>query len=191
MNFRAIPVIALLVALASAQSSTSLDAELARLNVHTALLVHSQGVDDTPVWSPDSRFLGVNVAGKWLKVDTANVHLQEATWHEQRVAVLADKSELQSLSNEEVGQWAKVSRQGDSVVQGRSGFKAEMQRHELSSSLVLLRRGHRLVLWRSVLENCGALSLSPSGSRLAYVCELNGVLVTDVERAFSSVTPSN
>ena len=158
--------------------------------MHTALLVHSQGVDDTPVWSPDSRFLGVNVAGKWLKVDTANIHLQEATWHEQRVAVLADKSELQSLSNEEVGQWAKVSRQGDSVVQGRSRFKAEMQRHELSSSLMLLRRGHRLVVWRSVLENCGALSLSPSGSRLAYVCELNGVLVTDVERAFSSAMPS-
>lgn len=187
MKSSAILTVALMVTAAFTQTSTSLETEMARLYVHTALLVRSQEIDEFPVWSPDSRFLGVNIRGKWFKVDTSNIRLRRATWHEQLIGVVEDQPELQPMTSEEASEWARGCHHGDSEVRGSSGFRAEMQRDELSSSLVVSRQGHKVVLWKSDLENCGALSLSPNGARLAYICELNGVLVMDVGRVPKAV----
>jgi hypothetical protein len=60
-----------LVTLALAQIGTGLRSEMQSLDVHTALLIPSQAVDESPVWSPDSRYLGANIQGKWFKLDTS------------------------------------------------------------------------------------------------------------------------
>ena len=70
-----------LVILAFAQADSPLAAKMTKLSVHTVLLVPSQAVDEFPVWSPDSRFLAVNIEGKWFKLDTAKVELRgEMAW---------------------------------------------------------------------------------------------------------------
>jgi hypothetical protein len=191
MKFAIILAFALLVSAAHPQESKFLESEMTRVDVHTALLVPSQSVDEFPVWSPDSRFLGVNIEGKWFKLDTRNTRLHEAKWHEQRIGVMVGKSGLMPMSSEEAAEWGNRVQHGDSEVEGIGGFKAEMQRRELSSSLVLTQGQRSAVIWKSEMENCGALSLSPNGSYLAYICELNGVLVTDIERVLRSAkTPA-
>jgi hypothetical protein len=178
---------ALLVPGAPAQESKFLESEMTRVGAHTALLVPSQSVDEFPVWSPDSLFLGVNIEGKWFKLDTRNARLQEAKWHEQRIGVVAGKPELMPISSEEAAEWGECGKHGDKNVSGKSGFRAEIQRRELSSSLVLSQGQRTTVIWKSDMENCGALSLSPNGSYLAYICELNGVFVMDVERVLKTL----
>ncbi|HVM93913.1 MAG TPA: hypothetical protein VMT67_13915 [Terriglobales bacterium] len=183
MKLSIILALALLVPGADAQENKFLESEMARIAVHTALLVPSQSVDEFPVWSADSRFLGVNIEGRWVKLDTRSAHLRQAKWHEQPIGAIAGKPELEPMSGEEAAEWGRRGQHGDSEVKGEGGFRAEIQRRELSSSLVLSRGERTTVIWKSDMENCGALSLSPNGSYLAYICELNGVFVMNVGRA--------
>jgi hypothetical protein len=161
-----------------------LAAEMAKLNVHTALLFPSQAADEWPLWSADSQYLAANIEGKWLKLDMRTVHLKEAKWHEQRIAVI-DQPTFTDVESAQVVEWQKGAREQDSVV-SKSGIRVELPQRELSRSLVLSKGKVRKTLWRTALENCGALSLSPDGRYVAFLCEMNGVFVTDIDAAFSS-----
>jgi len=185
-----IPLVAMPLLVAEGQTGDSLGDEMAKLHVHTVLLVPSQAIDEFPVWSPNSRFLGANIQGKWFKFDTTKVQLQEATWHGQRIGAVRSKPDLEPMTSEEAAKWAKLGQHGDSEVKARSGVKAEMKHDELSSSLVISHGSRSSVIWKSDLENCGALSLSPNGSYLAYICETNGVLVMDVEQVHQNAEPA-
>lgn len=126
MTSKRILLIPLLAVMAFAQAGNGLGSEMARLHIHTALLIPSQAVDEFPVWSPDSRFLAANVEGKWFKLDTSKVQLQEATWHGQRIGAVGSKPKLQSLTSQEAAEWAKQVQHGGSNVTGESGVRAEM-----------------------------------------------------------------
>ena len=80
-------VVLSLLTICHAQTESDLGKQMEALHVHTALLIRSQEMDDLPAWSPDGRFLAVELAGKWVKVDVSSVQLQEAKWHDQRVGV--------------------------------------------------------------------------------------------------------
>jgi hypothetical protein len=179
-------VVFLLVAASLAQGGSGLSEEMAKLHVQTALVVPSQAIDEFPIWSADSRFLAANIEGKWFKIDTSKLQLKEATWVGQRVGALARKPELEPMSKEEAERWAKQAQHGESVVTGKSGMRAEIQRNSLSASLVLSQGTRTSVIWRTDMENCGELSLSPNGAFLAYICESNGVLVMDLKQSFQA-----
>ena len=153
---------------------------MTRLRVSTALLVPSQAVDEFPVWSLDSRFLGANIGGKWFKLDTLKVQLRAATWHERRIGTVSTEPKLEPMKTEEVEAWTKQSHHGDTELTGESGLRVEMQHHDLSTSLVVFRGRRKSVIWTSGMENCGALSLSPTESYVAYICEMNGVFVMNL-----------
>lgn len=179
-----------LLTMSHAQAGNDLGKKMEALHVHTALLIRSQEMEDLPAWSPDGRFLAVDLAGKWVKFDISAVQLQEAKWHGQRVGVQT-KADLQPMTDEEVHAWAKakesLNRDGD-VVTTASGLKVEMRHNELSSALVVSKGKHEAVIWESDLENCYGLALSPNKAQVAYLCESNGILVMDPERAFE-MTP--
>jgi hypothetical protein len=178
----------LLLSLSQAQTASDLGQQMDTLHVHTALVVRSQEMDDLPAWSPDGKFLAVDLAGKWVKVDTSGMQLQEAKWHGQRIGV-QDKASLQPMTSEEVHEWGKpksLPKSGRDVVITESGLKIEMRHHEVSSSLVISKGAHRSVIWESDLENCYGLTLSPNKLHVAYLCELNGILVMDPQKAFGT-----
>ena len=169
-----------------AQAANDLGKQMGSLHIHTALIISSQELDELPSWSPDGRFLAGNVAGKWVKVDVSAVQLQQAKWHRQLIGV-AKNATLQPMTDEEVHTWAKFDKSPhpdhDAVTTG-SGLKVEMRHNDLSSALVVSRGKRESVVWQSGLENCFALTLSPNKKYVAYVCELNGILVMDPEKAF-------
>jgi len=181
-------VIPLLAIAALAQLVNGLASEMARLRIHTALLIPSQAVDESPVWSPDSRYLGANIQGQWFKLDTSKVRLQEATWHRQKIGAIA-KPTLEPLAKSNALAWAKQEQRRTGDATGKSGIKAARKSAELSTSLVLSKGTGSWVVWRSDLENCGELTMSPDGVYLAYICETNGVIVTDMEQALQALGP--
>jgi len=172
--------------ISQAQTESDLDRQMESLGVHTALLIRSQEIDDLPAWSRDGRFLAVDVAGKWVKLDISAVKLQEAKWHEQRIAVQM-KADLHPLTDEEVHSWPKEDesqKRKHDMVTTASGLKVEMRHTTLSSALVISRGKQQAIIWKSGLENCYGLTLSPNKAHVAYFCELNGILVMDAEKAF-------
>lgn len=166
----------------TAQESESLISEMTRLGVDSALIFPIQGVDDYPVWSPEKDFLANKVSGKWFKVDLNHIKLVDGAWREnQKIGVIDSAESVSAASNTEVEQWKKSkSIRGSRIVKTTSGATIELRAEGLSTSLVVTPKGQSpIVYWTSGLENCHSLVLSPDEKYVAFIAELNGVVIFD------------
>jgi hypothetical protein len=178
-------LVALLVAapLPSLGSTIQLDQQLAAIHTDTALVYPSQAIDEYPIWSPDGQFLAVNDEGEWRKVDLAKVQLQSAKWREGQVlGVNQNHLSVTSASIAEVAQWQRNSRmQARRVIVGQT--VVELRQRNASTELVVTEPGNRPhTRWTSEEENCHSLVVSPDAQHVAFICELNGVLVLRVRK---------
>jgi hypothetical protein len=168
------------------QGADPLGVAMRKLGVHTILLLESQAVDEMPLWSPDSRFVAVDVEGKWYKLDTwAITALGTAKWHGEEIGTVRD--ELRSKATAaQVKRWKGKSQNNPREVVSKSGIKVELTQHQedLSTSFVISKGSPKKTLWASWLENCFSPVFSPNEKYVAFICELNGVFVTDIEAAF-------
>ncbi len=177
----------LMVVVCSAQVTAPLLMQYDKLKVHTALLAPSSGVDESPLWSPDSKRIGVNVEGKWYQIDTAKVTLQLAEWHKQRIGRLSSGAPISQLDPGEITAWQKATRTDSTTIVDNSGNKLEFVRKDLRTALVLTEKAREpRQLWITGMENCGELSLSPDGQWVAFICEQNGVFAMSLDRMLRS-----
>jgi len=176
--------VAVITAPAQVSKPGTLTDELKNLHVHTALLFPSQAIDDLPLWSSDAKYLAVNIQCKWHKLDTSLVLLQEARWHGKSIATLKDGA-FSDATESEIAEWSKGAKE-KRTVESKSGIKAELPQHEMSTSLVLSKGRNRKSIWKTDLESCYGLRLSPDGHTVAFLCETNGVFAMDVDAAFAS-----
>ena len=156
-----------------------------KLGVHTMLLLESQAVDEMPLWSPDSRFVAVDVGGKWYKFDTwAITALGAAKWHGQEIGAVKDEVRSNATAAQ-VKKWKGKSQNNPREVVSKSGIKVQLTQHQedLSTSFVLSRQSRTRTLWATGFEACHSLVLSPNEKYVAFICELNGVFATDIEAA--------
>jgi WD40-like Beta Propeller Repeat len=173
-------ILSLVAALRTGQVSVAegLEGELRRLGVLTALVLPSSALDDSPLWSPDGRYVAGNVAGTWEKVDLAHLTLEPAHWRGgQRIGVVTSRGYATPLEVGLVEVWrSEVSSAASKNESAAIGV--EFRREELSTALVLTRRGQApKTLWKSDLENCGAPVFSPDRSYVAFICETKGLFV--------------
>ena len=124
--------------------------------------------------------LAVNVEGQWKKIELRSVTLVPGTWHhDQSIGVVSPPASISPLPNELLRKWMKHERYGSRKVVTAGGVTIELREDGLSTEMVITK-GHAepVVVWRSGLENCHSLSVSPDDQFVAYICELNGVIVT-------------
>jgi Tol biopolymer transport system component len=160
-----------LLTMSHAQAGNDLGKQMEALHVHTALLIRSQEMDGLPAWSPDGKFLAVDLAGKWVKVHIFGLQLQEAKWHGQRIGVQT-KADLQPMTDAEVHAWVKAKeslKRDRDVVTTETGLKVERRHYELSSALIVSNGQHKSVIWESDLENCYGLT-HPRTRRTLLTC---------------------
>ncbi|HTO06792.1 MAG TPA: hypothetical protein VMR86_07010 [Myxococcota bacterium] len=168
-------VIALLVA----GGTATLDQELARLHVHTALVIAAPGVDEPPLWSPGSDRLAASVAGRWRTVDLGHVLLQEGKLRPGlRIGMVASQSSVSESSS--APPWKGLSRASARRIALKSGIALELRPEvdELSTSLILTRPGKpSQIVWTSDHETCHTLVAALDDQHVAFVCDGNGVFV--------------
>jgi Tol biopolymer transport system component len=162
-----------------AASPSDLATEMKRLKVPEALILASEAVDEEPVWAPDGKFLAVNVEGRWVKVDLRHVSLAAATWRGNHpIGVASPKATLSAVAPAQIQSWRKSARFGARRVVAADGTTAELNSSELGTAFVVAKRGEKPeTRWTSDMENCHSLALSPDGRYVAFISELNGVVV--------------
>lgn len=141
-------------------------------------MIPSTALDDYPIWSPDSRYVAGDVMGTWQKVDLTSITLVPGTWHgNQKVGVVERKESVAPLEPELIDRW-KPSSEPNPDVAATHDVRIEFKREELSTSLVVTRRGKKPVIaWTSDLETCGVPVVAPNERLVAFLCEGNGLLV--------------
>lgn len=164
-------------------TTKNLNSEMLRLKTETVLIVQSQAIDRYPMWSPSSDFIACNIEGKWYKFRLTNIELGEAKWRGQTIGVLLTEDAHTSLTDNEQKQFDKVSKFNQREVTAENGTKIELKETgELSVSLIVTKKGEKPeTLWTSGMENCHSLVLSPDEKYVAYLCELNGLLVMKIK----------
>jgi hypothetical protein len=160
------------------------ESALHRLGVRSALVLASQAVDEQPVWSPDGRFLAVNVDEKWGKIGLDSVTLRAGVWHvRDSIAVADPKPAVLEISEADVRSWEKNAKFDPRRITTKTGTVVELDSEGVSTIFRITKRnGKPSVQWKTSLENCHSLALSPDETLVAYICELNGVIVTALEQ---------
>lgn len=92
----------------SAEGIQHFDVALTALHTDTALVLPSQAVDERALWSPDSRYLAVNVEGEWLKVDLEGGILAAGAWRGgQTLAVITNREAVSPATSDDIAAWQK------------------------------------------------------------------------------------
>ena len=153
--------------------------EMKALGLRFALLVESQAIDDSPVWSPDGRFLAINVDQRWSTMNVESVALRMGTWHDRNtIAVAHPPPALQEVSGTDVGTWQKTARFDLHRLTTKTGVTIELAPEDLGTVFRVTSKGlEPEVLWKTGLESCHSLALSPDETLVAFLCELNGLVV--------------
>ncbi len=173
--------LALLASAATGTDSSKLAEQMKRLGVRSALVVASQAVDGSPTWSPTGEAIAANIEGQWKSVDLRDTKLVKGTWHRNDPIGVIESPSLTSVSEAYVRDWRKAGIAGQREVVAKDGTKTQLLSEELGTRLVITKRGAMPeTLWATSLENCHGLSLSPDEQQIGYVCELNGVIITNL-----------
>jgi hypothetical protein len=161
------------------QGSSTLDQELTRLHLHTALVIPAPQVEGHPLWSPASDRLAASVGGRWQTVDLSHLALQEGKLRGGlSLGMVAGTSSITESSA--APPWKGTARLGPWRVQLKSGLVLELRPEgdELSTSLVLTRPGSpEQVVWTTERESCHDLVAALDDKHVAFVCDQNGVFV--------------
>jgi len=178
-------LLTVLVINANGQDTTktkNLASEMDRLKVETVLIVNSQAIDEYPLWSPNSNSIACNIQGKWYKFRLTNIELGDAQWRGQTIGVISTKKAYSELTDKEQKEFEAVSKFNAREVTTKDKTKIELRANGMSISLILTKDGgSEKILWTSGGENCHSLILSPNEKYVAYLCELNGLLVMKIK----------
>jgi hypothetical protein len=156
-----------------------LEREMQRLGVRSALVLRSQAVDEQPFWSPQGDALAINVEGAWKRLDFKSSTLTEGTWHGTEPIGLLSDPPLSPVPATDARAWSESGKTDPLEVVTAAGTRVKIEAEDLGSRFVISRKGEKPeTLWSTTLESCHGLSLSPDQRLVAFVCELNGVIVT-------------
>ena len=163
-------------------SNKDLSSEMTRIGVETVMIFNSQAIDEYPLWSPDSNFIAANIEGEWYKFKLKNIHLSEAEWRKQKIGVLVGNNSFLPLTQSEQEDFRKTLNYNSRSIYTKTGDKIELKLGGFSTSLILTKNNHKpITVWKSGLENCHSLSISPDDKYVAYLCELNGLFVMKIK----------
>ena len=165
------------------QSSVkNLSTSMQELNIDTALIIDSEAIDDYPLWSTDSKFIAANIEGIWHKYRLTNIKLEKADWHNIEIGIMTTKNSDSLLTAIEQEKFNITLKYDVRKILTSTGDKIELKLGGFSTSLILTKNGQNAkVIWKSSLENCHSLSLSPDEKFIAYLCELNGLFIMKIK----------
>jgi len=179
--------------LLNALESNNFNSELKKNRIDQVLLISSQAIDEFPLWSPDSNFIGVNIEGKWCKVNLNEIKLEKHEWKGGKtIGIPSTQPILEEISKKDLKKFKRVSRSNARVLKTKGGTKIELRQDGLSTSLTITNKGEEVTtLWSSESENCHSLVLSPNQKFVAFICELNGLIVMKLNGNSGDTIPNS
>lgn len=164
-------------------SHGTLEANLVALGCDTVLVAPKQKVVDPIHWSPDSKAIGIKLADKWVRVDLDQLVLKRLKWRDnQDVAAPTGRPVFLPLAETDRLGWVYGEEEGSRSITFWNGVKVELAEvlPKGAALQVTLPDGRTQQRWRTIQEDCQALSPSPNGLWVAYLCGVHGVAVMRV-----------
>lgn len=167
----------------SQKDMTVLEKAMKKLKVETVLVANVEGIDEYPLWSPGSDFVACYIFGDWYKFDLNKMKLATGDWHDQVIGIMNNAKAASVIKDStELKPFLAVSPFNEREVTTKRGTKIELRyNNDFTVSLVVTKNRIPTVLWTSEGENCHSPTLSPDGKFVAYICEMNGLMVMRID----------
>ena len=160
----------------------TLNEQLLLLETKTALVAHSQQIDDVPLWSPNSDAVGYFIGDKWYKVSLTHIHLEKAVKSGLVIGAITTDSLAKEMTEKEVLSFKEVSETKPREVITSDGKRIQLKMYDLRVSLIVIDKdGSSEKIFTTGGENCHSLTLSPDEKYVSYLCELTGLFVMKIE----------
>jgi hypothetical protein len=159
-----------------------LSRKLEQLGVDRALIfTHGGYIDDHPLWSTDGSKLAANFAGRWIEAEVASILFEEATGHGQVIGLATDGRVDEVTSETTLNLYRAATIYDPRRIEVKGEFIVELKSVGFGIEFAVQRHGEsREVRWKTDLENCHSLALSPDRTMVAYICEMNGLFVSRI-----------
>ncbi len=166
------------------QSLIHLESELKRVGSHSALILPSNAIDEYPLWSAAGDFLGLNVEGKWIKVDLGKIKLEGAKWRgNQIIGVNTAKESVSLADSTEIRLWQQRTKMFPREIVLSNGTKVELKEADMGVALLVTPKDSKPeTIWQTGLENCHSLTASPNGQFVAFLSELSGAVIMKIAK---------
>lgn len=164
-------------------SQGSFEKNLAALNCDTAFIVKSPAIRHPIHWSPDGKELGVKVDGRWVRIALDALVLKRYKWRDnQDIAGPIGLPELKPLDDRTRAGWFSAEEEHSKKIRCNNGVRIEFTYAEDAALALRVSwpDGMARDLWRTKLEDCGGLVLSPDHRWVAYIGSVSGVIVLKV-----------
>lgn len=162
----------------NASTINTLNAQMNKFKINTALIVASKSIDNYPLWSNDNQYLFSNVMGKWYKIDLNDIELVKSRWRQnQELGVLSSNRSISLASPKEIRD-AKLSthfRTREYIT--KNNTKIELKQYELGTQFIITKNKKQNLIWTSKSENCHSLTSNSKEEYISFICEMNGVFV--------------
>jgi hypothetical protein len=172
-------VVLSLASLHALGETPGLASQMRALGTRFALLIQSQAIDEAPIWSPDGRHLAIHIEEKWSMIDVDSIVLRQGTWQDRKIiAVAYPAPALRVFSQSESQKWHETKRFDPRRLTTKTGIAIELAPEDLGTAFRVTRKGSEPeTLWKTSLETCHSLALSPDETLAAFLCEKNGLVV--------------
>lgn len=164
-------------------SQGSFEKNLEALKCDSAFIVKSSEIRHPIHWSPDGRELGIKVDGRWVRIALDTLVLKRYKWRDnQDIAGPVGLPDGKPLGDRERAAWVSAEEEHSRKIRTNTGVRIEFA--PLEDGALALRvswpDGMARDLWRTRIEDCQGLVLSPDHRWVAYIGSLNGVIVMKV-----------
>lgn len=164
-------------------SQGSFEKNLQALKCDTAFIVKSPTIRDPIHWSPDGKEIGIKLEGRWVSIALDSLVLKRYKWRDNLdIAGPIGLPELKPLDSRQRAGWISAEEEHSRKIRTNTGTRIEFAYVE--DGAVALRvswpDGMARDLWRTKIEDCGGLVLSPDHRWVAYIAGINGIIVMKV-----------
>ena len=129
------------ICIGQVENRETLESELERLQLKTALLIHSQSLDEFPIWSKNSDYIGFNLAGNWQKINLKNIELKEVDWRNSKIGYLTTENAFSEMTQEEITEFQNSSKFQPREATTSDGTKIELKMNGMRVSLIITKKG--------------------------------------------------
>lgn len=148
------------------------DEKLDRYDNNAVIMFCRQDINEMPIWSKNNDYVGCNVKGDWIVFELKKARLKKTKLGEHKVGILLNLDVIVHIPDS-IAEFMKESTNYDI----RSITLPDSTTIQMKSDLV---KSELLINDKSVMTlkgNCHSLSATLNGKYLAFISELEGLIV--------------
>ena len=163
------------IVVSEANAQRILGDKLDRFGNKTAIMFYRQDIDEMPLWSVGNKYLAVNIKGDWFAFDLQYAKFQKTKMDGMKVGILKNLEIIDALSDELIPELKESTNFDIRKLELKSGKKIAIESDLFASTLYI--NGNDLMKLKG---NCHSLSVSSDEKYLAFISELNGLIVLEL-----------